>query len=59
MLELSWKGTKTVSLENSERKFLQDGDTVIVSGLCENEAGIRLGFGTCESKVLPALNLNL
>ena len=57
MLELSWKGTRTVSLEKSERKFLQDGDTVIVSGVCENETGTRLGFGTCESKVLPALNL--
>jgi len=57
MLELSWKGTKTIQLENSsqqERKFLKDGDTVIVKGLCDNKNGIRLGFGSCESKLLPA-----
>ncbi len=29
MLELAWKGTKPVKLaDGTERKFLQDGDTV-------------------------------
>jgi len=58
MLELSWRGSKTVRLENSsqqERKFIKDGDTVIIKGVCDNGKGIRLGFGSCESKVLPAL----
>ena len=57
MLELSWRGSKIVHLENSsqqERKFLKDGDTVIIRGICDNKNGIRLGFGSCESKVLPA-----
>jgi len=57
MLELSWRGSKTVKLDNSsqqERKFLKDGDTVIMTGICDNKKGIRLGFGPCESKILPA-----
>jgi len=59
MLELSWKGSKPIKLSNSsegeERKFLKDGDTVIITGFCQNqENGKRLGFGKCASKVLPA-----
>ncbi|CAK1586727.1 unnamed protein product [Parnassius mnemosyne] len=56
MLELSWKGTKPLRLLNSEeRKFLQDGDTVILRGYCIDENGVRIGFGNCEGKLLPAL----
>ncbi|XP_026321433.1 fumarylacetoacetase isoform X1 [Hyposmocoma kahamanoa] len=55
MLELSWKGTKPLRLLNGdERKFLQDGDTVILRGICEGK-GPRIGFGTCEGKLLPAV----
>ncbi|XP_049876129.1 fumarylacetoacetase [Pectinophora gossypiella] len=55
MLELSWKGTKPLRLKNGEeRKFLADGDTVILRGYCVNESG-RIGFGTCEGKLLPAV----
>ncbi|RUS80544.1 hypothetical protein EGW08_011684 [Elysia chlorotica] len=54
MLELCWKGTKTVELGNGiTRKFLQDGDEVIFHGYCEGN-GHRVGFGTCSGKVLPA-----
>lgn len=57
MLELSWKGTKQIELGNSiTRKFLQDGDEVIMTGYCEKE-GLRIGFGTCTGKILPALDL--
>jgi fumarylacetoacetase len=54
MLEISWRGTKPVSMpDGSERKFIQDGDTVIMKGWCEKE-GIRIGFGEANGKVLPA-----
>nr|ADD38200.1 Fumarylacetoacetase [Lepeophtheirus salmonis] len=55
MLELSWKGSKTVKLESSgeERKFIKDGDVVNVSGFCQGN-GYRVGFGDCWGKVLPA-----
>ncbi|XP_039271038.2 fumarylacetoacetase-like [Styela clava] len=56
MLELCWKGTRTVDLGNGKsRKFLQDGDNVILSGFCQGE-NYRVGFGTCEGEVLPAID---
>lgn len=55
MLELSWKGSKTVDLgEGQVRKFLQDGDTVIIQGFCSQPGHGRVGFGSCSGKVLPA-----
>ena len=54
MLELSWKGTKPILLsDGTERKFLLDGDTVIMKGWCEKD-GIRVGFGEVRGAVLPA-----
>ena len=58
MLELTWKGTKPLRLNNGEeRKFLQDGDTIIIKGFAEKD-NIRVGFGTCEATILPAKNLS-
>jgi len=54
MLELSWKGTKPVKLETGEeRRFVEDGDTVIMKGFAKKE-GIRIGFGEVSSQVLAA-----
>ena len=54
MLELSWRGAKSITLsDGSERKFIQDGDTVIMRAFCDN-GGQRMGFGEVRSKVLPA-----
>jgi len=54
MLELSWRGAKSITLnDGSERKFIEDGDTVIMRAFC-NKGGQRLGFGEVRSKVLPA-----
>lgn len=56
MLELSWQGTKTIALaDGEERKFLQDGDTVIVTGQAHNGQS-RIGFGEAKAKILPALS---
>ncbi|CAK1553857.1 unnamed protein product [Leptosia nina] len=56
MLELSWKGTKPLRLKTGEeRKFLQDGDTVVLRGYCVSANGARIGFGTCAGKLLPAI----
>ncbi|KAH9508265.1 hypothetical protein Btru_050668 [Bulinus truncatus] len=58
LLELCWKGTRTVDLGNGiTRKFLQDGDEVIFHGYCDGD-GYRVGFGTCSGKILPALPLS-
>lgn len=54
MLEISWKGTKPVAMpDGSERKFILDGDTVIMRGHAEKD-GVRIGFGEVSTKVLPA-----
>ncbi|HRH38571.1 MAG TPA: fumarylacetoacetase, partial [Flavobacteriales bacterium] len=57
MLELAWKGTKPVKLnDGAERKFIEDGDSVVIRGYCEKD-GLRIGFGEVRSTVLPALPL--
>ncbi|XP_064843874.1 fumarylacetoacetase [Oncorhynchus masou masou] len=54
MLELSWKGSKTVDLGGGEtRTFLKDGE-VTLTGYCEG-SGYRVGFGPCAGTILPAL----
>jgi fumarylacetoacetase len=54
MLELSWRGTKPLNLlDGSQRKFLEDGDTVVMRGYAQKE-GLRIGFGEVRGKVLPA-----
>ncbi|GIL23295.1 MAG: fumarylacetoacetase [Bacteroidota bacterium] len=55
LLELGWNGQRPLQLANGQhRKFLEDGDTVIIKGYAERN-GIRVGFGTCAGKILPAL----
>lgn len=54
MMELTWRGTKPITLKDgSQRKFVNDHDTLILRGYCEKE-GIRVGFGECTATVLPA-----
>jgi fumarylacetoacetase len=54
MLELTWKGTKPLIMnDGTERKFINDGDTVILRGHCVNE-NIRIGFGECKGKIRKA-----
>jgi fumarylacetoacetase len=54
MLELAWRGTKPLTLnDGTERKFILDNDTVIMRGHCEAN-GIRIGFGEVSAKILPA-----
>jgi len=55
MLELTWRGSNPIKLSNGEeRKFLQDGDVVIMAGYAQGD-GYRIGFGECSGEVLPAI----
>ena len=57
MLELSWGGKNPLKLnDGSERKFINDNDTVIMRGYCKND-NVRIGFGECIGKLLPALEI--
>ncbi|MBP7389093.1 MAG: fumarylacetoacetase [Chitinophagales bacterium] len=54
MLEISWQGKKPIQMpDGTERKFIQDNDTVVLRGWCEKD-GIRIGFGECSGKILAA-----
>ncbi|WP_396141888.1 fumarylacetoacetase [Flavobacterium sp.] len=53
MLELTWGGKNPIKMKDgSERKFINDNDTVIMKGYCQNSS-VRIGFGSVESKLLP------
>ena len=52
MLELSWAGTKEVQLINNEnRKFLKDNDTVIMKAFSQNK-NIKIGFGEVKNQII-------
>lgn len=55
MLELSAGGKQEISLPNGEkRKFLEDGDCVIMSAYCENPGAARIGFGSASGTIVAA-----
>jgi len=56
MLELTWGGKNPITLnDGTERKFINDNDTVIMKGFCKNNS-IRIGFGEVATKLLPPYN---
>ena len=55
LLELSWGGKTPLTLTDGQtRSFLEDGDTLTLSGTCQGD-GFTLGFGECAGTILPAL----
>ena len=53
MLELTWGGKNPIKLsDGTERKFINDNDTVTMKGFCQNNE-VRIGFGEVSSKLLP------
>ena len=69
MLELSWDGdpfatppvkapttqrTPIKLTTGEERKFIQDGDEIIIKGYCLADGFRRIGFGECRATILPA-----
>jgi len=52
LLERTWRGTQPLDLpDGTQRKFLQDGDEVILRGVCHREGFARIGFGVCTGVV--------
>ncbi|MEW5989506.1 MAG: fumarylacetoacetase [Chloroflexota bacterium] len=55
LLELTWQGTRPLRLPTGEeRKFLQDGDRLTITGYCQGD-GYRVGFGEVTGKVFPSI----
>lgn len=55
LLERTWRGTEPLELPTGEvRRFLEDGDEVVMRGWCEREGFRRIGLGECRGTVRPA-----
>ncbi len=53
LIELTWRGTKPFKLASAEeRRFLEDGDEVTLSGHCEAPGKPRIGFGSVSGIVV-------
>ena len=56
LLEISAGGRRPLTLTSGEtRRFLEDGDTVIMRARCRREGCASIGFGECSGTVVPAL----
>ena len=59
LLEITSGGKESVKLKDgSERKFLEDGDTITLRGVCGTE-GQLVGFGECTGTIAPAPKVEL
>ncbi len=55
LLEITWRGTKPIRLaSDEERRFLEDGDRVIMRARAARPGAVSIGFGACEAEILPA-----
>lgn len=55
LIELTWRGANPLTLPSGEKRaFLEDGDTVTLSGHCERPGLPRIGFGEVSGTILPA-----
>jgi fumarylacetoacetase len=56
LLELTARGKDPITLPTGEqRKFLEDGDEVILRGFAERDGFRRIGLGSCRGTILPAV----
>jgi fumarylacetoacetase len=54
MLELTWRGANPLKLPGGEeRKWLEDGDTLSITGWCQGD-GFRVGFGEVSGKIVSS-----
>jgi fumarylacetoacetase len=55
LLEISQGGKAPMELPSGEKRaFLEDGDELTLSGRCEADGAVTIGFGRCAGRVLPA-----
>jgi fumarylacetoacetase len=56
LLELTARGKDPITLPTGEqRKFLEDGDEVILRGFAERDGFRRIGLGSCRGTILPTV----
>jgi fumarylacetoacetase len=53
LLELTWNGLKPLQFPNGEtRKFLEDGDEVVLTGYCRRDGFVPIGLGSCVGTIV-------
>ena len=53
LLELTWRGAEPLTLPGGEtRRFLEDGDEVVMRGWCERDGARRIGMGECRGVIV-------
>src|SRR5581483_7065607 len=53
LIELTWNGERPIDLPDGEtRRFLEDGDEVVLRGWCEREGARRIGFGEARGRIV-------
>ncbi|RPB18458.1 Fumarylacetoacetase [Terfezia boudieri ATCC MYA-4762] len=58
LLEMSKNGTEDADIGGGQkRRWLEDGDEVVIKGWGITEGGERVGFGDCRGRILAALEL--
>ncbi len=58
LLELSMGGSQPIQISMNEyRTFLEDGDLVVLRAWCEKTGAVRIGFGSAQGRLLPAVDL--
>jgi len=56
LIELTWNGQEPLTLaDGSTRRFLEDGDTVTVTGWAPGPDGARIGLGEVVGTIAPAV----
>lgn len=53
LLELTWNGERPLTLGDTRRVFLEDGDTLALTAWCEGRSH-RIGFGEARGTIRPA-----
>jgi fumarylacetoacetase len=54
LIELTNRGSEPVMMPSGEsRRFLEDGDEVVMTAWCERPGFARIGFGECRGRVAP------
>jgi fumarylacetoacetase len=57
LLERTWRGRDPLTLPTGEtRRFLEDGDEVILRGYGERPGAARIGFGECRGTIAAAID---
>lgn len=54
LIEITWGGRDAIDFgDGVTRTFLEDGDTVALSGRCVAEGEVSIGFGPCVGTIVP------